>query len=91
MTKRKLSIIGPLIAISAIAFFVPYSFDPLCRRAMSVGMLPCLLRNGGLTIARWVPLGFAILLALASSNRGRRRQSGCNIWQQVGEAQKAKR
>jgi hypothetical protein len=65
MTKRKLLIIGALIAVSAIAFFVPYSFDPLCRRTMSAGILPCLLRNGGLTIARWVPLGFALLLALA--------------------------
>jgi len=65
MTKRKLLIIGALVAISAIAFLVPYSFDPLCRWTMSVGILQCLLRNGGLTLARWVPLGFAILFALA--------------------------
>jgi len=67
VTKRKVLIIGALVAISAIAFLVPYSFDPLCRRTMSVGILPCLLRNGGLTIARWVPLGFAILFALAKT------------------------
>jgi len=65
MIGRKLLIIGALVTVSAIAFLVPYSFDPLCRQPMSVRILPCLLRNGGLTLARWIPLGFAILLALA--------------------------
>jgi hypothetical protein len=67
MNRRRLLIIGALVTLSAIAFLVPYSFDPLCRQPMSVRIVPCLLRNGGLTIARWLPLGFAILLALASA------------------------
>jgi hypothetical protein len=70
--RRKVLVVLALLAISAVAFIVPYSFDPTCRTTTPMGMAVCFFRNAGVTIFRWLPIGFAILLALAPAKRRHR-------------------
>jgi hypothetical protein len=62
MSKRKTIVICTLCAISAIAFCVPYSFNTICTQQTALALTACFFRNAAVSVFRYVPLLFALLL-----------------------------
>jgi hypothetical protein len=64
MTRRRLVVIAVLLLVGIAAWIIPYDFASHCAKVAASDLAICVVRNGGITIGRVVPLLLALVVAL---------------------------